>query len=105
MLRRRQNLSFKSSVLTAGLAAIVVAGLAAWLVYAKERRPPQPGTRWTDEQLVQAVAPMRAGRRLTPERWPNGAKVARLPELGCGRRDARAGERQHGAGGAVRGRV
>ena len=70
-------MSFKSSVLTAGLAAIVVAGLAAWLVYAKERRPPpQPGTRWTDEQLVQAVAPMRAGRRLTPERWPNGAKVA-----------------------------
>jgi hypothetical protein len=43
-------LSFKSSVLTAGLVAIVLAGLAAWLVHAQVRRPPpQPGTWWTDE--------------------------------------------------------
>lgn len=36
----------------------------------------QPGTQWTDEQIKQAVAPMRAGRKLTPKSWPNGAKVA-----------------------------
>ncbi|MFI5311769.1 MAG: polysaccharide deacetylase, partial [Gemmatimonadales bacterium] len=36
----------------------------------------QPGTKWTDEQLLKAVAPTRAGRKLTPKSWPNGARVA-----------------------------
>ncbi|MCC6930748.1 MAG: polysaccharide deacetylase [Gemmatimonadaceae bacterium] len=36
----------------------------------------QPGTTWSDEQLRKAVAPVRAGRRLTPKTWPNGARVA-----------------------------
>jgi peptidoglycan/xylan/chitin deacetylase (PgdA/CDA1 family) len=36
----------------------------------------QPGTKWTEEQLRQAVAPSRAGRKLTPKSWPRGAKVA-----------------------------
>ena len=36
----------------------------------------QPGTTWSDEQLRKAVAPARAGRRLTPKSWPNGARVA-----------------------------
>lgn len=35
-----------------------------------------PGIHWTEEQLKQAVAPARAGRKLTPKSWPNGAKVA-----------------------------
>jgi len=37
---------------------------------------PQPGTKLTDEQIRQTVAPLRAGRKLTPRSWPNGAKVA-----------------------------
>jgi peptidoglycan-N-acetylglucosamine deacetylase len=36
----------------------------------------QPGTQWTESQIKQAVAPMRAGRKLTPDRWPRGARVA-----------------------------
>src|SRR5436190_22387420 len=36
----------------------------------------QPGTRWTDEQLRQAVAPARVGRTLTPRSWPDNARVA-----------------------------
>lgn len=36
----------------------------------------QPGTKWTEDQLRQAVAPVRAGRKLTPKRWPSGARVA-----------------------------
>ncbi len=35
-----------------------------------------PGIRWTEAQLKEAVAPLRAGRKLTPKSWPNGAKVA-----------------------------
>ena len=41
-----------------------------------QQRRPQPGTKLTDDQIKEAVAPMRAGRKLTPRSWPNGAKVA-----------------------------
>ncbi len=36
----------------------------------------QPGAKWTEEQLRQAVAPARVGRKLTPRSWPNHARVA-----------------------------
>ena len=39
-------------------------------------RPPQPGVKWTEAQLRDAVAPVRAGRKLTPKRWPGDARVA-----------------------------
>jgi peptidoglycan/xylan/chitin deacetylase (PgdA/CDA1 family) len=38
--------------------------------------PGQPGITWTEERLKTAVAPVRAGRVLTPRQWPNGARVA-----------------------------
>jgi peptidoglycan/xylan/chitin deacetylase (PgdA/CDA1 family) len=31
---------------------------------------------WSEQQLKQAVAPVRAGRKLTPRTWPNGARMA-----------------------------
>ena len=36
----------------------------------------QPGARWTDDQLRQAVAPARVGQKLTPKSWPGNARVA-----------------------------
>lgn len=36
----------------------------------------QPGTQWSEEQLRNAVAPVRVGRKLTPKSWPGGARVA-----------------------------
>lgn len=36
----------------------------------------QPGTHWTVEQLRQAVATTRVGKKLTPKEWPNHARVA-----------------------------
>jgi peptidoglycan/xylan/chitin deacetylase (PgdA/CDA1 family) len=36
----------------------------------------QPGTKWSDDQLKQAVEMARVGRKLTPKSWPNGARVA-----------------------------
>ncbi len=56
------------------LAAAAICAAPA-LVHVQSPKP-QPGTRWSDEELKQAVAPMRAGRKLTPKSWPNGAKVA-----------------------------
>lgn len=56
---------------------IVVALVCALpsVVHVQQKRP-QPGTKLTDEQIKQTVAPLRAGRKLTPKTWPNGAKVA-----------------------------
>src|SRR5512134_712753 len=38
--------------------------------------PAQPGLKWTDEQIQKTAHHVRAGRRLTPKAWPNGARVA-----------------------------
>ena len=60
-------------------AVLVVAGSAIAPFAAQAQQPPpprQPGTQWTDEQLLKAVAPVRAGRKLTPKTWPGGARVA-----------------------------
>ena len=50
--------------------------LAILLEAAALAQTPQPGVKWTDDQLRQAVAPSRAGRKLTPKTWPNNARVA-----------------------------
>src|SRR5450432_2476658 len=39
-------------------------------------QPSQPGTQWTEQQIREAVAPVRAGRKLTPKSWPKDARVA-----------------------------
>ena len=36
----------------------------------------QPGTKWNEQELRQAVAPARVGKKLTPPSWPNHARVA-----------------------------
>jgi peptidoglycan/xylan/chitin deacetylase (PgdA/CDA1 family) len=36
----------------------------------------QPGTKWSEAEIRQALAGVRAGRAMTPKQWPNGAKVA-----------------------------
>jgi peptidoglycan-N-acetylglucosamine deacetylase len=52
-------------------------GLAPVAATAQDRpEGPQPGLRWTEEQLRQAAHHVRAGRKLTPKAWPGGAKVA-----------------------------
>ena len=43
---------------------------------AQQPAPPQPGAKWTDEQLRQAVQLARVGRKLTPKSWPNRNRVA-----------------------------
>ncbi len=46
------------------------------LLEAQQEKRPQPGTKRTEQQIQEWVAPMRAGRKLTPKSWPSGAKVA-----------------------------
>lgn len=56
-------------------SVVVLICLVPVLLQGQEKKP-QPGTKLTDEQIKEAVVPMRAGRKLTPKSWPNGAKVA-----------------------------
>jgi peptidoglycan/xylan/chitin deacetylase (PgdA/CDA1 family) len=38
--------------------------------------PAQPGLKWTEDQIKKTTHHVRAGRKLTPKSWPNGARVA-----------------------------
>ena len=38
----------------------------------------RPGWQWTDEEVAQTVAAVRAGQDLTPASWPDGSRVAVL---------------------------
>src|SRR5271165_6414684 len=54
------------------LAAVACLGAA----FSQPQASPQPGTKWNEEQLRQAVDLARVGRKLTPKSWPNRARVA-----------------------------
>lgn len=59
----------------------VVVSLALLRAAAQSTTPqpasgPQPGLAWTNDQIAKAAHHVRAGRRLTPKSWPNGARVA-----------------------------
>jgi peptidoglycan/xylan/chitin deacetylase (PgdA/CDA1 family) len=62
--------------------AIAVAVLFGGTFAAAQQPPPaapgdqQPGRKWSEEQLKQFSGAVRAGRKLTPKVWPNGARVA-----------------------------
>ena len=64
------------TLLAAALAAMFVAAGAAQQPPPREPGDQQPGRKWTEEQLKQVSGAVRAGRKLTPRRWPNGARVA-----------------------------
>ena len=56
-------MSSRYSFVTQTLTAVAVVCVLPTLIHGQNSRPaPQPGLKWTDEQLRQAVAPMRAGR-------------------------------------------
>jgi peptidoglycan-N-acetylglucosamine deacetylase len=50
--------------------------LSALLAAQGQQGSAQPGTKWTESQLREAVDVARIGRKLTPAKWPNGTRVA-----------------------------
>lgn len=66
----------------AGKTLVVLAALALWPATASLQQPAQtgpaslPGTKSSEAELKRAAGEVRAGRKLTPKSWPNGAKVA-----------------------------
>ncbi len=61
------GLLFASFVFFVGLPALVMA--------VQEKSQEKPWT-WSQEKVKSAVNHVRAGKNLTPESWPDGAKVA-----------------------------
>jgi peptidoglycan/xylan/chitin deacetylase (PgdA/CDA1 family) len=74
-LTKEHTISLKAFMAIMCLVAIVPA-VAQQPVSGQRDGSAQPGTNWTDEQLRQAVALARVGRKLTPKSWPNRARVA-----------------------------
>ena len=64
-----------STRLTVVLAAVIVF-TARSETSGQQQGANQPGTTFTDEQLRQSIELARVGRKLTPKRWPNDARVA-----------------------------
>ena len=64
------------------IVAAAILGVALWRMSAAgvvAQQPglaAQPGTKWTEQQLREAVGPARVGRKLTPRSWPGNARVA-----------------------------
>ena len=58
------------------LVAVVLCACATLGLAAQQQGGNQPGTKWTEEQLRQAIEIARVGRKLTPKSWPNGTRVA-----------------------------
>ena len=91
-LPRKRGTSQSSMPLTHRLprkrAARALAALAAVTALASACQPSPgtddaaseniPGWQWTDEQVLETVNAVRAGRSLQPESWPGGARVAVL---------------------------
>ena len=42
----------------------------------QQQAPNQPGTKWSEGQMRDAIDVARVGRKLTPKSWPNGNRVA-----------------------------
>jgi peptidoglycan-N-acetylglucosamine deacetylase len=57
-------------------AVITLSGVHAQQSPPRDPGDRQPGRKWTEDQLKQFSGTVRAGRKLTPKAWPNGARVA-----------------------------
>ena len=66
----------RRACLIGAVVAVAVLRAAAQSTTPQPAPGPQPGLAWTPDQILKAAHHVRAGRRLTPKTWPNGARVA-----------------------------
>ena len=58
-------------------AGVLLATIGAAVAFGQQpTSQDQPGLRWTDQRIKEVALHVRAGRKLTPKTWPNGARVA-----------------------------
>jgi peptidoglycan/xylan/chitin deacetylase (PgdA/CDA1 family) len=58
------------------VVALIAVSSSAVVLVQQQPVDNQPGRTWSEEQLQKAVNHVRAGRKLTPKTWPDGARVA-----------------------------
>jgi peptidoglycan/xylan/chitin deacetylase (PgdA/CDA1 family) len=66
----------RQTVVTFLVLATIGGALAARQQPQQPSSVPPLGIDWTPDQIQKAVGAVRAGRKLTPKSWPNGARVA-----------------------------
>lgn len=66
----------KSKKLLIALSAFGMIGLMNLPKAAGQNQQQEPTWKWPESRVFEAVNKVRAGRDLTPKRWPNGARVA-----------------------------
>jgi peptidoglycan/xylan/chitin deacetylase (PgdA/CDA1 family) len=71
----RSNPSRVTPVVLCWLIALTISA-AQQRAAAQQQNSNQPGTKWSEQQLREAVSLARVGRKLTPPFWANHAKVA-----------------------------
>jgi peptidoglycan/xylan/chitin deacetylase (PgdA/CDA1 family) len=58
------------------VASLLCVWVALGVAQQPQAGPQQPGLQWTEEKIKEVGHHVRAGRKLTPRTWPNGARVA-----------------------------
>ena len=58
------------------MSRIILLAMMPLSLMAQQGQLAQPGTKWSEERLRQAVAPARTGKKLTPATWPSNNRVA-----------------------------
>jgi peptidoglycan/xylan/chitin deacetylase (PgdA/CDA1 family) len=69
-------MAMRQTVVTFLVLATIGGALAARQQPQQPSSVPPLGIDWTPDQIQKAVGAVRAGRKLTPKSWPNGARVA-----------------------------
>jgi peptidoglycan/xylan/chitin deacetylase (PgdA/CDA1 family) len=69
-------MAMRQPVVTFLVLAIIGGAVAARQQPQQPSSVPPLGIDWTPDQIQKAVGAVRAGRKLTPKSWPNGARVA-----------------------------
>jgi len=69
-------MAMRQTVVTFLVLAMIGGAVAARQQPQQPSSVPPLGIDWTPDQLQKAVGAVRAGRKLTPKSWPNGARVA-----------------------------
>jgi peptidoglycan/xylan/chitin deacetylase (PgdA/CDA1 family) len=79
-IERAVNLTLHCEEDDMRLPVLIAAAVAScWSLAVRAQQPlagPQPGLKWTEQELITAGHHVRAGRTLTPKSWPNGARMA-----------------------------
>jgi peptidoglycan-N-acetylglucosamine deacetylase len=69
-------MAMRQTVVTFLVLAMIGGAVAARQQPQQPSSVPPLGIDWTPDQIQKAVGAVRAGRKLTPKSWPNGARVA-----------------------------